>query len=319
MREAIGLIAKRFLFAGLVASALVLASCINVEIEHLQESSNYPADQNQQENIVLTSVGPIFTITSALLADTNIKVINMPERARSLAAQPTWFDKQSEPFYEVFERAIAVVSMGNLWPEDSLYLTVREQNIRAVNIDATLPYSSQLTGVSVVNGPSTGEVSPYFWLSPANIIRSAKIVSNDLTRLFPNSAETIRKNEQAISAQILNRKRDFEVALIELDPYLYALADEFSYLTNEFGIYVEDYFVKQDINWTEADLTNLTATLKANNIPLVIHKWEPSEDIQNAISEAGSRLVVLNTFESALVDLDALASQNLDALLEAFQ
>ncbi len=296
----------------LLASCVLLTSCINVQVDTQEEGM-----PEHQSNIVLTSVGPIYSITSALVEGTGVEVLNMPDRARSLAAQPTWLAKQSEPFYETFEQADAVVSMGNLWRYDSLYLTVREHNIGVVNIDATLPYSSQLTGVSVVNSPSSGEASPYFWLSPANIIRSAKIISNDLARLFPESAEIIRMNEQQISAELLAQKRDFEVALVSTDPYIYALADEFSYLTTEYGIYVEDYFVKQDINWTEDDLAQLTVTLKEGGIPIVIHKWEPSETIQAAIQAGGSRLVVLNTFETSTADINVIATENLAQLISA--
>lgn len=295
----------------LLTTLLLLASDVNAQLGG-QEATTIAS-----EGTVLTSVGPIYSITHALVEGTGVEVLNMPERARSMAAQPTWLAKQSEPFYETFAEATAVVSMGNLWKYDSFYLTVREQNIHVVNIDATLPYSSQLTGVSVVNSPSNGEASPYFWLSPANIIRSVKIISNDLARLFPESAAVIRSNEQQISAELLAQKRDFEVALVSTDPYIYALADEFSYLTTEYGIYVEDYFVKQDIHWTEEDLAQLTASLKDNGIPIVIHKWEPSDAIQAAIEAGGSTLIVLNTFETSTADLNTIATENLIKLIAA--
>lgn len=303
---------RRSLF---VSAFFLLASCVivDVDVDDLEGIENLFGDKT-----VLTSVGPIYSITSALLENTDVEVINVPERARSLAAQPSWFARQSEPFHETFDEATAVVSMGNVWHYDSLYLTVREQNISVVNIDATLPYSSQLTGVSVVNSPSTGEPSPYFWLSPANIIRSAKIVSNDLVRLFPDDADQIRKNEQELSSDLLDTKRDYELALANSDSYVYALADEFAYLTTEFGIFVEDYFVKQDINWTEEDLQNLTSTLKESAVPVVIHKWEPSDEIQAAIAAAGSQLVVLDTFETSTVDVMELARTNLEKITSAF-
>ncbi len=294
LRRALGL-------AGLV----LLAAC---QVLQPRTETESPAD------LVLTSVGPIYSITSALLADTSIQVTNLPDRARSLAAQPTWFAKQAEPYYAEFRQAKAVVSMGHIWQQDPLYISVREQNIGVVNIDATLPFSAQLSGITIANSPATGEVSPYFWLSPANIIRSAKIISNDLVRLFPAEAETIRANEQKISTEILAVKRDYEAAFASRDPYLYALADEFSYLTNEFGLFVDDYFIKQDINWTDEDLANLTQTLKSRGIPVVIHKWEPSDEIQDAISAAGSKLVVLDSFESSTADILDLASDNLEKL-----
>ena len=301
-------LALRSLF---VFALFLLTSCANIDV------NTQDTESLSENKTVLTSVGPIYSITSALTENTSIEVINVPERARSMAAQPSWFARQAGPFHDVFDQATAVVSMGNIWQYDSLYLTVREQNISVINIDATLPYSSQLTGVSVVSSPSTGEPSPYFWISPANIIRSAKIISNDLVRLFPENAEQIRNNEQQLSSNLLEAKRDFESALANADSYVYALADEFAYLTTEFGVFVEDYFVKQDINWTDADLQNLTLVLTESGVPVVIHKWEPSEEIQAAIAAAGSQLVVLNTFETSTTDVLELATANLKQLISA--
>ncbi|MBT5331741.1 MAG: zinc ABC transporter solute-binding protein [Porticoccaceae bacterium] len=297
--------------AGCLITLVLLGACGSLE----ESNSALSVSISEPTKSVLTSVGPVFSITQALLENTDVEVINVPERARSMAAQPSWFARQAESSYDLFANATAVVSMGNLWPYDPLFLSVREQNISIVNIDATLPYSSELTGVSVVNSPSTGEASPYFWLSPANIIRSAKNISNDLVRLFPNDAELIRTNEQNLSSNILAAKRDYELALAQTDSYIYALADEFAYLTTEFGIYVEGYFVKQDIHWTEDDLQNLTAVLTDTGVSVVIHKWEPSDEIQAAIAAAGSQLVVLNTFETSTADIEIIATQNLESLV----
>ena len=270
-----------------------------------------------QDNLVLTSVGPIYSLTKALLEDTSVEVKNLPESARSLAAQPTWFSRQSEPFYEDFTKANAVITLGNIWPQDPLYLSVREQNISVVNIDATLPFSSQLTGISLIQRQSSDAISPYFWTSLANLIRSAKIVSADLARLFPNEAEQIRANEQDLSNELLAAKVSFEQKLTEQDLFFYALADEFSYLTNEFGIFVADYFIKQDIDWTPDDRSALTANLKSLGQPIVIHKWEASEEIQQAILDAGSRLIILDTYETSTEDILSIATANLDKILSA--
>jgi hypothetical protein len=102
------------------------------------------------------------------------------------------------------------------------------------------------------------------------------------------------------------------------DPLVYALTDEFVYLTSDLGLFVADYFVKQDIDWTEADYAQLTRTLQAQEIRVVIHKWEPAEPIAAAISAAGARLVVLDTLETT-TDFAAGFAANLDRLLGAWQ
>ena len=77
--------------------------------------------------------------------------------------------------------------------------------------------------------------------------------------------------------------------------------------------------IKQDINWTDADLAALTDALSSQSIGVVIHKWEPSEAIVQAISAGGAKLVVLEIWETQMPSLDALANQNPDLLIAAFK
>ena len=305
----------------MMRGVLIATLCLCLGLAGCSSVSAQPqTNQAAPAPLVLTSVGPIYSITAALVKGANISVKNVPERARALSSQPTWFAKQAAPFYGDFEQATAVVTMGQLWHADSLYLSVREHNIRVVNIDATLPYSSEATGISVVNSPVSGDASPYFWLSPANLIRSTKLISADLQRLFPDSGATILANERELSAQLVNLKTGYERDLISVaDPFVFALADEFDYLANEFGIFVDGYFVKQDLDWTEDDYAALTKRLQDSAIPVVIHKWEPSAEIQAAVAAGGSRLVVLDTFESQSAGMIELVSKNLDTLLAGFQ
>src|SRR5690606_5585680 len=113
-------------------------------------------------------------------------------------------------------------------------------------------------------------------------------------------------------------RADFESRLLDAeDPALYALADEFVYLTRDLGLFVEGYFVKQDIDWTAEDYAALAETLRESGVRVVIHKWEPTPEIQSAVAEAGARLVVLDTLELT-TDLEASVAENLEMLLHAF-
>ena len=100
--------------------------------------------------------------------------------------------------------------------------------------------------------------------------------------------------------------------------FSHALADEFVYLTSDVGLFVDDYFVKQDIDWKPEDYTKLTAALKESGVKVVIHKWEPSAEILKAITDAGAELVVLDTLETA-DDFKAGLQQDLDKLIAALQ
>jgi ABC-type Zn uptake system ZnuABC Zn-binding protein ZnuA len=274
--------------------------------------------QQTDSGLILTSIAPIYKITQSLVVGTNIKVENIPERPRSMAAQPTFFARQGERYTEQFNSADAVVTIGKIWPEDSFYTTAREANIRVVNIDASKPWSHEISGVAVSSSPVSGTVSPYFWTSPSNTIRMLNIVGRDLQTLYPDQAATISSNLEREKNFYLNLKADFESQFIEVfDPVVYALADEFTYLTSDLGIFVDNYFVKQDIDWTEDDLAKLTTTLTSSNIKVVLHKWEPSEEIQAAISAADARLLILDLMETSTETYQASMENNLSHILEA--
>ncbi len=254
-----------------------------------------------------------------LVEGTNIDVRLVTEEPRSMAAQTTLFTRQADRFANQFMTADAVITMGKIWAGDPLYTAVREVNIRVVDIDASKPWSHELDGVAVANSPVSKMVSPYFWLSPSNVIRVLDIIGHDLARLYPDHAGTIAANLEKQKADYLQLKNDFERRFAEVaDPVVYALTDQFVYLTSDLGIFVDDYFVKQDIDWSADDYMALTDSLKDAGITVVLHQWEPSAEIGQAITAAGARLLVLDTLETT-TDFRAGLAGNLDALLAAFE
>lgn len=277
------------------------------------------AQPTPERPLVLTAMAPVYELTLPLLTGTSIDLQLVPEAPRTMQAQLTLFTRQAERYADSFARADAVIGIGRLWTADPFYTTARGFNIRVVAIDASKPWSHQLDGVAVANSPVSGAVSPYFWLSPSNVIRMLDIVGSDLQRLYPAEAIQIDANTQREKATYLQLKSDFEQELSAVDdPFVYALADEFVYLTSDVGLFVEDYFVKQDIDWTGADYSALTTALQNAGVKVVIHKWEPTAEISQAIAAAGAQLVVLDTLETS-ADFRAGLQQNLDTLISAFQ
>lgn len=280
---------------------------------------NACAQAPAERPLVLTALAPVYQLTLPLLANTSIDLQLLPDAPRTLQSQLTVFTRQAERYAESFAKADAVIGIGRLWTGDPFFTTAREFNIRIVGIDASKPWSHELDGVSVATSPVTNTVSPYFWLSPSNVIRVLDIVGADLQRLYPADATTIRSNMEREKAAYLQLKSDFEQRFIELDdPFVYALADEFVYLTSDVGLFVEDYFVKQDIDWSLEDYATLTAALQDSGVKVVIHKWEPSAEISQAIAAAGATLVVLDTLETT-EDFKGGLQQNLDKLVGALQ
>jgi ABC-type Zn uptake system ZnuABC Zn-binding protein ZnuA len=292
---------KSVLTIGLFASAAVQAQTVT------------------EQPLVLTSLAPVYQLTLPLVADTNIDLQLLPESPRSMQTHTTLFVRQAERYADLFRRADAVLTIGKVWAADPFYISARQFNIRVVNIDASKPWSHELDGVAVTNSPATGQVSPWFWLSPSNVVRMLDIIAGDLQQLYPAEADTIKHNLDTAKAGWVARKSATEQRLLEVDdPQIYALTDEFVYLTSDLGLFVAGYFVKQDIDWTEADYTSLTEALQAGGVRVVIHKWEPTEAIQAAITAAGATLVVLDTLETT-TDFAGGFDQNLEALLNALK
>lgn len=267
--------------------------------------------------LVLASLAPLYSLAQPLLEGTPIELRLLPESPRSMQSHQALFVRQAERFAADFRRADAVITLGSVWSTDPLYTSAREVNIRVVPIDAARPWSHERDGVALAVSPLTGEPLLPVWLSLGNVIRMIEIIGTDLAALYPEHGERIRANQDRARQEWSTLKTETELALLELpDPQVYALADEFAYLMRDLGLFVAGYFVKQDLDWNEADLVALTRTLEAGGIRVVVHKWEPSAAIRQAIESAGAGLVVLDTLETS-TDLKADFRVNLERLQEA--
>ena len=267
--------------------------------------------------LILVAMAPIYQLTQGLLKDTDLDLQLLPESPRSMEAQRTVFTRQAENYAEIFQAADVVISIGKIWPGDPFFTTARAFNVRVVNIDASKPWSHELDGIAVADSPVSHQLSPYFWLSSSNVIRVLEIVGHDLQQLYPADAATIKQNLAYEKASYVHLKNDFEQRFIEVaDPLVFALADEFVYFTSDMGIFVDDYFVKQDIDWTPEDYSKLTTSIKNSGVKVVIHKWQPTAEIQQAITAGGATLVVLDTLETT-ENFKAGFEKNFDAVLAA--
>jgi ABC-type Zn uptake system ZnuABC Zn-binding protein ZnuA len=277
---------------------------------------------------VLTGTQATYSLASALTAGTPIVVQNVPADGRQLSLLKDYIQRRTDTLAATFAGAAAVVSVTNALPSDPLYRFARDANIRVVDIDAALPWSLDKPGVALADTPKstnawggTGDAAetataPYFWLSVSNSIRMADIIAHDLGALFPEFATAIAKNLDTLKRSLLALRGDYQKKLIEgTADVVFALTGDFVYLTNDMGLFVDGYFIKQDVRWTEADLKALTKHLKDNGIKVVIHKWQPNDAIQNAVKAGGAKLVVLETGDPGIVVDKQLARDGLQQIL----
>jgi ABC-type Zn uptake system ZnuABC Zn-binding protein ZnuA len=289
--------------------------------------------------LVLTATQATYSIAKALTADTSIRVTNVPADGRQFTLLKDYIERRQEALAPVFAAATAVVTLTNALPADPLYRFAREANIRIVDVEAAVPWSTAMPGVALAEAPAsdvswgsdpdpvTGETAPYLWLSVSNAIRMGDITAHDLTALFPDEAPTIAANLDAFKRALLSVRSEQQGRIVAAgDDAVFALTGDFVYLTNDLGLFVDGYFIKQDVRWTAEDLAGLTAHLRERGIGVVLHKWQPSEAIRQAIDAAGARLVVLDAGDPGIVADRALAvdglqrilSGNLAALADAF-
>lgn len=278
--------------------------------------------QDDDGILVLTALPATYSVSHALAEGTSITVENLPERGRRMSALPNLLNQSADRYADTLSRANAVVTIGKLWRDDPLFIAARAFNIRVIDIDATKPWSTTLEGISVALEPrqtapwaesdaTPREPSVHYWLSPANGARMAEIIAADLARLSPDDRSAIEANLAGLRLELLGLKVEYELKFAELaDVTLFALASEFVYLTSDMGLYVDAWFVKQDIDWTETDVAVFGAYLRDNGIGVVVHKWEPDDRIRAAIEAAGARLAILDTLEGGIVEDGRLMPQS---------
>ena len=264
---------------------------------------------------MLTALPATFSVSHALAEGTGIVVENLPERGRRMSALPNLLRQSADRYAETLSRADAVVTIGK-----TLGATIRSSSPHAVSTYESSTSTPPSPGRPPSRGfpwrsnrarprrgaesdPTAREPSVHYWLSPANGARMAEIIAADLARMSPRDRVAIEANLAALRRELLGLKLEYELKLAELaDVTVFALASEFVYLTSDMGLYVDAWFVKQDIDWTEADLAAFGAYLRDNGIGVVVHKWEPDERIRTAIDAAGARLAVLDTLEGGIVE-----------------
>jgi hypothetical protein len=148
------------------------------------------------------------------------------------------------------------VTLTNALPGDPLYRFARDANIRIVDIEAGLPWSLDAPGVALADAPSsTAEwggdkaetaVAPYFWLScrtrfawatSSRTISSAVSGFSGDDRDEPRAAQALRCSRCAVAIRTRSSRA--------VPTSCFALTGDFVYLTNDMGLFVDGYFIKQ--------------------------------------------------------------------------
>jgi ABC-type Zn uptake system ZnuABC Zn-binding protein ZnuA len=92
-----------------------------------------------------------------------------------------------------------------------------------------------------------------------------------------------------------------------------SLSDHFGYLIGGLNLELAGLDARPDAEWTPEALKQLGATLKDNEVAVVLHHRQPSDAVKAVIAESGSQLMVLSIdAEDPVAELEG----NVDSLIK---
>lgn len=245
---------------------------------------------------VLASLPITYGLGEALLKGTDVSLKRAAPANLPGSRQTAYFTgRGASELNKLASNADAVIGLRSLWPDDPLYPNARRSNIRIVEVDAARPVDGALPGIAVQPGSKVDGLNSQPWLASNNMGRMADVMAADLVRLAPAAKPKIDANLAALKQRLLKLSADSESRLANADNLsVMSLSDHFGYLTGGLNLELIGLDARPDAEWTPEALKQLGATLKDNDVVVVLHHRQPSDAVKTAIAEAGSRLVVLS-------------------------
>jgi ABC-type Zn uptake system ZnuABC Zn-binding protein ZnuA len=245
---------------------------------------------------VLASLPITYGLGEVLLKGTDVSLERATPANLPGSRQTAYFTGRGAPaLNKLAIDADAVIGLRSLWPDDPLYPNARRSNIRIIEIDAARPVDGALPGIAVQPGSKVDGLNSQPWLASNNMGRMADVMAADLVRLAPAAKPKIDANLATLKQRLLKLSADSESRLANADNLsVMSLSDHFGYLIGGLNLELIGVDARPDAEWTPEALTQLGATLKDNDVAVVLHHRQPSDAVRAVIDEAGSRLVVLS-------------------------
>ena len=261
------------------------------------------------ENIVITSIQPLYSLTSYLTKGTDIKVYTPFGSDISMTMSKEAIREEGFDL-SVAKKAQAVVDIAKVWSEDVIYGKARMNKINIVEIDASYPYDEKMTTI-FFSDYSNGEVNPYIWTGSKNLVRMVNIISRDLIRLYPQNKAKIEKNVNKFTNDLLKLENEANEKLLSVDnPSVISLSENLQYFLNDMNIYAE--YVDYD-SITAENVANL---IKDKGIKVVISDRWLKKNVIKALKDVGGEFVIINTLD---IPMDKDGKMDPEAILKAFK
>ena len=261
------------------------------------------------ENIVITSIQPLYSLTSYLTKGTDIKVYTPFGSDISMTMSKEAIREEGFDL-SVAKKAQAVVDIAKVWSEDVIYGKARMNKINIVEIDASYPYDEKMTTI-FFSDYSNGNVNPYIWTGSKNLVRMVNIISRDLIRLYPQNKAKIEKNVNKFTNDLLKIENEANEKLLSVDnASVISLSENLQYFLNDMNIYAE--YVDYD-SITAENIANL---VRDKGIKVVISDRWLKKNVIKALKDAGGEFVIINTLD---IPMDKDGKMDPEAILKAFK
>lgn len=261
------------------------------------------------ENIVITSIQPLYSLTSYLTKGTDIKVYTPFGSDTSMTMSKEAIREEGFDL-SVAKKAQAVIDIAKVWPEDVIYGKARMNKINIVEIDASYPYDEKMTTI-FFSDYSNGKVNPYIWTGSKNLVRMVNIISRDLIRLYPQNKAKIEKNVNKFTNDLLKIENEANEKLLSVDnPSVISLSENLQYFLNDMNIFAE--YVDYD-SITAENVANL---IKDKGIKVVVSDRWLKKNVIKALKDAGGEFVIINTLD---IPMDKDGKMDPEAILKAFK
>ncbi len=277
--------------------ALAIACLISTPLLAADTAKPLPvAAQSAKPVKVLAALPVTYGLADALLKGTPVKLERAAPANLPGSRQTAYFTGRGAPaLHTLALDADAAIGLRSLWPDDPLYPVARRSNIRIVEVDAARPVDGGLPGVALQPGTADG-LNSQPWQSSNNLGRMADVMAADLSRLAPGAKARIDSNLASLKQRLLKLTADSEARLAQTDNLsVVSLSDHFAYLVSGLNLELLSTDPRPDAEWSAEALQALAASLKDNDVALVLHHRQPAEAVKAAISAGGSKLLVLNT------------------------
>ena len=261
------------------------------------------------ENIVITSIQPLYSLTSYLTKGTDIKVYTPFGSDISMTMSKEAIREEGFNL-AVAKKAQAVVDIARIWPEDVIYGKARMNKINIVEIDASHPYDEKMTTL-FFSDYSNGKVNPYIWTGSKNLVRMVNIIARDLIKLYPQNKAKIEKNITKFTADLLKIENEANEKLLAVgESEVISLSENLQYFLNDMNIYTEY------VDYDSVNAQNIVKLIKDKGIKVIVSDRWLKKNVIKALKDAGGEFVIINTLD---IPMDKDGKMDPEAILKGFK